>query len=189
MKLHLLAATALAAVTAMPAAALINTPVPTNAYINFGGLDWAWAAPCDASAPTCGGIDLTYQSTQGWRLPTAAELAARPQASDFLFKGGNVPQGGVDPVSLSRFGGGNDSPIDVGSDGACAAAYFGLVFRHCDFGDGAAGLIYDPAHPGTFFYETWVVRGGVPEPQSWALLIAGFGLVGAAMRRKALATA
>lgn len=30
---------------------------------------------------------------------------------------------------------------------------------------------------------------GVPEPASWALLIAGFGLVGAAMRRRAFATA
>jgi PEP-CTERM motif len=27
--------------------------------------------------------------------------------------------------------------------------------------------------------------GGVPEPASWALMIAGFGLVGAAMRRRA----
>ena len=31
--------------------------------------------------------------------------------------------------------------------------------------------------------------GAVPEPQSWALLIAGFGLVGAALRRQRLATA
>jgi PEP-CTERM motif len=31
--------------------------------------------------------------------------------------------------------------------------------------------------------------GGVPEPASWALMITGFGLVGAAMRRRNLATA
>lgn len=30
---------------------------------------------------------------------------------------------------------------------------------------------------------------GVPEPASWAMLIAGFGLVGAAMRRRAIGTA
>jgi hypothetical protein len=29
--------------------------------------------------------------------------------------------------------------------------------------------------------------GGVPEPASWAMLIAGFGLTGAAMRRRAAA--
>jgi len=35
--------------------------------------------------------------------------------------------------------------------------------------------------------ETWVVRGAsgvVPEPAGWAMLIAGFGLTGAAMRRR-----
>ena len=31
--------------------------------------------------------------------------------------------------------------------------------------------------------------GGVPEPATWAMMIAGFGLVGAAMRRRTLATA
>jgi hypothetical protein len=31
--------------------------------------------------------------------------------------------------------------------------------------------------------------GAVPEPASWAMMIAGFGLVGAAMRRRALAAA
>jgi opacity protein-like surface antigen len=30
--------------------------------------------------------------------------------------------------------------------------------------------------------------GGVPEPDSWALMIAGFGLVGAAMRRRSVVT-
>jgi hypothetical protein len=33
------------------------------------------------------------------------------------------------------------------------------------------------------------VSGSVPEPASWVLLIAGFGLTGAAMRRRALAQA
>ncbi len=34
-----------------------------------------------------------------------------------------------------------------------------------------------------------VFTGGVPEPSSWAMLITGFGLVGAAMRRRRLARA
>jgi len=33
-----------------------------------------------------------------------------------------------------------------------------------------------------------VTRNGVPEPASWALMIAGFGLAGATLRRR-LATA
>ena len=46
--------------------------------------------------------------------------------------------------------------------------------------------------PGRYVYELpndlVVVRiGSVPEPASWAMMIAGFGLVGAAMRRRAVA--
>jgi hypothetical protein len=36
---------------------------------------------------------------------------------------------------------------------------------------------------------TFDAAGSVPEPQSWALMIAGFGLVGAAMRRRKVALA
>ncbi|WP_235889285.1 PEPxxWA-CTERM sorting domain-containing protein [Glacieibacterium frigidum] len=51
--------------------------------------------------------------------------------------------------------------------------------------------------PGSFLWPTIenltlagaAVAPGVPEPASWALMIGGFGLVGAAMRRKALAAA
>jgi hypothetical protein len=35
-----------------------------------------------------------------------------------------------------------------------------------------------------FSYELGLAPGGVPEPASWAMLIAGFGLTGAAMRRR-----
>ena len=37
--------------------------------------------------------------------------------------------------------------------------------------------------------EFSVTPPGVPEPASWAMLIAGFGLTGAAMRRRRLAVA
>ncbi|WP_235890493.1 PEPxxWA-CTERM sorting domain-containing protein [Sandaracinobacter neustonicus] len=33
-------------------------------------------------------------------------------------------------------------------------------------------------------FRTWVDAGAVPEPASWALMIAGFGIVGAAARRR-----
>ena len=71
----------------------INSPVPSNAYIVFAGLDWAWGGPCPYSGGCFATGDLTYQSTQGWRLPTAGELALIPSnfASDFITGSGNVP--------------------------------------------------------------------------------------------------
>jgi PEP-CTERM motif len=184
MKILALAVTAVAAFAAVPAAAALNVPLAANSYISFGGLDWAWAGPC-APSGGCGDIDLSFQGTLGWRLPTVAEFALRPAQSAFLFVGANVPQGGVDPFSLSRFGSGGDTPFDVGSDGACAAAYFGTVWRHCDFGD----TEWNPGGGNFGAEEAWVVRGVIPEPATWAMLIAGFGMVGAALRRRATATA
>jgi hypothetical protein len=173
MKKLLLAA--VAAAFALPAAAnaaIINAPVPTANYITVGGLDWAWAAPCAFSAPTCGAVDLSYQGGQGWRIPTLSEFLARPTVADF--------------------------------GGKCASNWFSLVHSHCDFGDpeydggvnGAGqpmGYLYDFGYGITTngtssVADTWLVRGGngggVPEPATWALLIAGFGMVGGAMRRR-----
>jgi hypothetical protein len=41
----------------------------------------------------------------------------------------------------------------------------------------------------TVSYDDVAIPGAVPEPESWALLIGGFGVAGAALRREKLATA
>src|SRR4029077_19517527 len=81
-------------------AALIQTPLPANTFISFSGLDWAWAYPLSSASP---GFDISFQSGFGWRLPTLAELASAPDATDFIFPGANVPLGGSDPVSGASF--------------------------------------------------------------------------------------
>jgi hypothetical protein len=164
---------ALALAAAAPAQATIYAPVPVSSYITLGGLDWAWANPCAPYGSSCGVVDMSYQSTLGWRFPTLAEFLARPKVSDFA--------------------------------GKCAAAYFGAVHSHCDFGDpeysagvnGAGqpmGYLFDYGYGITVYgsdslAETWVVRGamapGVPEPATWAMMMAGLGLAGGLMRRRA----
>ena len=152
-----------AAFSGAPAlAAPIYAPVPTANYITFGGNDWAWAAPCAPEQPSCGVIDLTFQGPQGWRVAQAADFATGPTAADFGTPG--------------KF--------------ACAAAWFSTNFTHCDYGDGALlGIFNHPGNPfpGNGAVETWVIRdglGAVPEPSAWALLIIGFGMVGAGLRRR-----
>lgn len=51
----------------------------------------------------------------------------------------------------------------------------------------AGTTIASPTGSGGAFIR--VVSGAVPEPASWALMIAGFGMVGAAVRRRTAATA
>jgi hypothetical protein len=50
-----------------------------------------------------------------------------------------------------------------------------MLVTTTDFG----GLIYDD-----FTFKPGAVGGGVPEPATWALMLVGFGMAGAAMRRR-----
>lgn len=176
----LLAALALAGAAAIPAyAENVMTPLPANAYINMNGLDWAWAYPL----PESSGMSLAYQSQFGWRLPTANELAMAPLATDFLFRGANVPFFGVDPVSGATFQATNGAYT---GDGACATPYFSNFYNHCDWQDGN-GQTYQPwaGTPGAWsFADQLVVRAPVPEPETWLMLAGGLGLLGALARRR-----
>lgn len=136
--------------------AAINSPVPASAYITQSGLDWAWAFPL----PAARGINLTYQSTQGWRIPTATELASAPAATDFLKASGNVPFNGSDPVSAAVFSAGNAAYT---GPGACAVPYFSNSYTHCDWqnGNGQPSQPWAGLPGATSFADQLVVRGAL----------------------------
>jgi len=187
MRIAVLSSTALSLClsVSMASAGIINSPVPSNAYITQSGLNWAWAFPCPGlgGAGHCGdgsAVDFTYQGTQGWRFPTLAELAIAPTVPNFLFAGANVPAGGTDVISTATFFGAN--PLD----GACATPYFSSSYHWCDYSNGQGGgdgLSW--ASPGDASFAEQLVVRDAPEPSTLALIAAGLlSLCGLGLMRR-----
>lgn len=77
--------------------------------------------------------------------------------------------------------------LGIASDTETQGVNFGSFPRTFPEGNGvfSATLYLDPALQAQGFTATFTSDPSVPEPATWAMMIAGFGLVGVAMRRKA----
>lgn len=114
--------------------------------------------------------------SNGANCPFGWENSARLiiNGNTFLF-GDGAASGGIGPVS----GGGY---YDTAARSFGASGQYSLSFT-----------LASPANASFFIYDDFLGdnRGGislalsVPEPGTWALLIAGFGVIGGAMRRRA----
>ncbi len=140
--------------------------VDPSFIITHAGNEWVWAAPCAAEQPSCGAPTPMY----GFDNPTQDQWATWADRAELI----------------TAFTDGSGNAI-------CASAYFGSGYSHCDMGDATIGAIWhayangicDPAYCDNSNSETFYVRA-VPEPETYALMIAGLGLVGFMVRRRRL---
>jgi hypothetical protein len=133
----------------------ILTDLPSNTYITIGNLEWTAAAP--VSSPNWYGSNTLSGPDlhAGWRFATEEEFANRPDWSAFA--------------------------------GAQSAIYWNTNFNYVDVGDQVNRTLDLSGNPDSL--DIWYVRdvngsGAVPEPATWALMIGGFGMAGAALRRR-----
>lgn len=155
------------------------TAIPdANVLINLNnsGLDWVYAGPIGPNEWGPGNIQpATYRAAEGWRVATAAEWATRPLWTDFIVAGN--PGGiGSPPSGYSNHAG-----------YIFASEYWGN-FYHVDINDYASGNVTDGVNgsvnggvPETIYVRNTLV---VPEPETYAMLIAGLGILGFLARRR-----
>ena len=170
-----LAVLALFAASASQAVIISNaTPIPdANVLLNYNnsGLDWVYAGPIAPNEFGPGNIQpATYRAAEGWRVATFSEWAAHPIWSDFIIPGQSVGAvGHFTDHSKYLF-----------------ASEYWSDFRHVDINDFKSGLVTDGVNGRlSGVPETIYVRvSAVPEPETYAMLLAGLGVMGTFARRR-----
>lgn len=167
-----------AGVTATPAAALVhvagqgiwNPTTISTAHINpESTFSYSFDLP-NVLPPSLGGFGYTTNAFSNFSFlldgtPVAEALI------DVVFY--TSPSGGLFDLdfaseTLSLFG------ADVGGDGTLVRGFYVADYGYAGHGGEGAGF---------------VALTAVPEPAAWALMLAGFGVVGVAARRRAAITA
>jgi hypothetical protein len=206
MKTIFAASVAALALAAAPAgAAVITSLVNTGADADSNGIDDNWTLN-GGSAFIGQPINPAWEANNGtssWLTPTANGNAdLDPSAPGFYTYSLTFSLAGFDAASASfsgRFA--VDNTVDeirlngnlIGSGGACCSFGAGGVFSALDgfvAGDNTLSFTVrnfaqtsgNPSGLRVEFLQS--NANAVPEPATWALMIGGFGLIGAAARRR-----
>lgn len=110
---------------------------------------------------------------------SATTLVAQPQAETTAAV---LTASSQAPVNTIAFAGPNGRTITVSQFGPIIG---GIVLDGPGFADPRAAAPAGPSRGPQAPDQVDGPVGAVPEPASWAMMIAGFGLAGAAMRRRA----
>jgi len=148
-------------------------------------------------------FDVTAQANAAYGTSYASIKAATltsPGASLQISVGsdpiaGHFTASNQAPFAADPFATGGNPYVLFKDGGFFGVSYFGLNTSFAAFVTaGAAPEFYDfvggsskvggPSYGGFFNYDKAVRTEGVPEPAAWALMIAGFGITGAALRNR-----
>nr|WP_310522207.1 choice-of-anchor C family protein [Polymorphobacter sp.] len=153
--------------------------------IGGAGIDWIgtyWQASngtrsLDLSALAGGSVSQNVTTVVGGRYKVSFDMAGNPDGTPPL-KTLNV-----------TINGGAPTPYTFTTNGTTSAGAMGWVTYTYDFVAGTtvstlAFTSIDNTPSGPALDNVSISGGNVPEPATWAMLIAGFGLVGVAARRR-----
>jgi hypothetical protein len=159
---------------------------PTGSYAPFAGSFPQFAA---AQQPAPYSLQYTYDTAQAspislarltildgtYLLSDFSQTTTGPAGAATRFYGA-LPTGGsyIQTDIVGGFGSGLANPFTLSCPQGCGSGVFQLPF-----GAGALNLSVTGA-------SSAIVPTPTPEPQAWALMITGFAMVGAALRRRRL---
>lgn len=162
-----------------------NDTLPTG-YSLFGDFSYATGSTTNAAAPAGDTSRYVYVSSA---IPNGSATLSTPSLSNISIYWGSIDSFNSVDVLLSNGStftwAGNELPPANGNQSAAATNR--RVFFTADAGEAITGLQFNSSGVAFELDDVYgTAAGTVPEPQSWALLIAGFGMVGLAARRRRL---
>jgi hypothetical protein len=160
--------------------------------VESGSVDVIWTgSPWGPAYDGTNSLDIN-----GWSAGTISQSFATDIGKLYTvsFAYSRNPAGAPDPATADVFVGSDIFHVTAANDGSFGSPY-NMAWKTGSFSFVGTGLdtiklAATVEGNGGVFFDKVSVSGAVPEPASWALMIGGFGMAGAMLRRRrSLATA